>query len=283
MTCQPTLRCPCDGAHLREAFSYDAPPEGETRFDLKGVPYKRAYDRCELCGHFFARHAMDLSALYSAEYVDATYGGVEGMRLRLEALKALPPDRSDNAGRVARILEYAQVVLPKRSAPPRVLDVGAGIGIFPAAMQQAGWHVTTVEPDARTAGHLRETVGVVARNGTLYELDPEDTGRFDAVTFNKVLEHVEDPVALLRKGAEFVAADGFLYVELPDTAAAAEGPGREELFIEHHHVFSPQSFAALAERAGLSLNTMERLREPSGKWTLRGFLTRCPLQLEVRT
>ena len=272
MTFMPTLHCPCNGAYIREAFSYDAPPEGETRFDLKGVCYKRAYDRCELCEHFFARHAMDLTALYSAEYVDATYGGVEGMRRRLETLQALPPDRSDNAGRVSRILEYAQTALQERSVPLSVLDVGAGIGVFPAAMKQAGWQVTAVEPDARTAGHLRAAVGVSAIAGTLCELDPERVGRFDVVTFNKVLEHVEDPAALLRKGAEFVDAGGFLYVELPDVAAAADGPGREEFFIEHHHVFSSQSFAAVADRAGLSVQTIERLREPSGKWTMRGFM-----------
>lgn len=269
----PTLRCPCDGAHFQEAFAYDAPPEGETRFDLKGAPYKRAYDRCRLCGHFFARHAMDLAELYSADYVDATYGGVEGMQRRLKALQALSPDQSDNAGRVSRILAYARTALQKRSAPLRILDVGAGVGVFPAAMKQAGWQVTAVEPDARAAGHLRETVGVTSIAGTLHELDPERVGHFDVVTFNKVLEHVQDPVALLRRGAEFVEADGFLYVELPDVAAAADGPGREEFFIEHHHVFSPQSFAALVDRAGLSLAAMERLREPSGKWTLRAFMT----------
>jgi len=274
MNLRPTIHCPCNGAHVREVFSYDAPPEGETRFDLKDVLYKRAYDRCGLCEHFFARHAMDLTALYSTEYVDATYGGVEGMRLRLETLQALPPDRSDNAGRVSRILEYAQNVLQVSSDPPSILDVGAGIGVFPAAIKEAGWQVTAVEPDVRTARHLREAVGVNAIAGTLYELDSERVGRFDVVTFNKVLEHVEDPVALLRKGAEFVETDGFLYAELPDVAAAADGSGREEFFIEHHHVFSPQSFAALADRAGLSLATIERLREPSGKWTMRAFISK---------
>jgi len=97
--------------------------------------------------------------------------------------------------------------------------------------------------------------------------------RFDLVTFNKVLEHVKDPVAMLAKAAGNVRAGGAVYVELPDgEAAAAHGPGREEFFIEHHHVFSAASVAILAERAGFRLVAFERLQEPSTKFTLRSFL-----------
>ena len=91
------------------------------------------------------------------------------------------------------------------------------------------------------------------------------------VTFNKVLEHVVAPVDMLAHGRAFAKREGFVYVELPDAAATAEGPGREEFFIDHHHVFSPASHAMLMERAGFTLLALERLREPSGKFTLRAF------------
>jgi 2-polyprenyl-3-methyl-5-hydroxy-6-metoxy-1,4-benzoquinol methylase len=95
---------------------------------------------------------------------------------------------------------------------------------------------------------------------------------FDAITLNKVLEHVEEPVALLRAAAPLLEPRGFVYVEVPDgEAAAAEGPGREEFFIEHHHVFSAASLAVTVARAGLALSALERLREPSTKFTLRAF------------
>ena len=94
----------------------------------------------------------------------------------------------------------------------------------------------------------------------------------DAITFNKVLEHVEDPVAMLAAARPLLAAGGFVYVEVPDAeGAAAHGPGREEFFIEHHHVFSAASTAMMAARAGLATLAVERLREPSGKFTLRAF------------
>ena len=141
-------------------------------------------------------------------------------------------------------------------------------------MQRAGWVITAVEPDPRVAAHLREAVeGITAHSGNLLDLEPGTLGRFDAVTFNKVLEHVEDPVALLMRSRQFLAQGGFVYVELPDVAAAADGPGREEFFIEHYHVFSPASVALMAQRAGFSTLAVERLLEPSGKFTLRAFLS----------
>ena len=63
----------------------------------------------------------------------------------------------------------------------------------------------------------------------------------------------------------------FLYLEVPDVAAANESPGLEEYFIEHHHVLSPASLLQFGDCEGLSILELERLREPSGKYSLRTF------------
>ena len=225
-----------------------------------------------MCGHWFGRHEIDLAALYERDYVDATYGGPAGMRARLEKVLALPPERSDNAGRVARLGAFAHARFGPATARKRLLDVGAGIGVFPATMKAAGWTVIAVEPDPRTAAHLRDAVGVTAHAVPIEQLASMRLEPVDVITFNKVLEHVEDPVAMLAAARPLLSPGGFVYVELPDAEGAAlHGPGREEFFIEHHHVFSAASTAMMAERAGLATLTAERLREPSGKFTLRAF------------
>lgn len=270
MTLAATLRCPCDGAHLEPAFDYTSVPEGETRFDLGGQAYARVYDRCLLCGHWFGRHDLDLSGLYAHDYVAATYGDAAGMKARFDKIMALPLDRSDNRARVARVRAFAGRRGLDEAAGLTLLDVGAGLGVFPAAMRDAGWCVTALEPDPRTVAHLAEVVGVEAIADDLLALDPARR-TWQAVSFNKVLEHVEDPVPLLAHAGRLLAPGGFVYVELPDVAAAADGPGREEFFIEHHHVFSPASLLLLGERAGVVFVAGERLREPSGKYTVFGF------------
>jgi SAM-dependent methyltransferase len=126
---------------------------------------------------------------------------------------------------------------------------------------------------------LTEHLGIRAEAEDLFDLTPERLGMFDAVTFNKVLEHVEDPVSLLAHAGAFLRKGGFCYVEVPDVAAASAGADREEFFIEHHHVFSPASLALLGERAGFEVVQVERLIEPSGKFTVYAFMTQKPVEI----
>ncbi len=271
---KPTLACPCKGAHLVPAFAYTARPEGEIAFPLAG-DYRRDYRRCALCRHWFSHHEMDLAALYSGAYVDATYGDM--IRQTYERIMALPRDRSDNLGRVAAVCAFASRRFACERCAPRLLDVGSGLGVFPARMKEAGWTCTALDPDPRAAAHARDIIGIAALAGDFRTLATPDLGPFDLVSFNKVLEHVEDPVAMLAAAWPLLTEGGFVYLELPDAEAAAiHGPGREEFFIEHHHVFSAASTALLAERAGFAVIALERLREPSGKFTLRGFLEPAP-------
>ena len=266
---QPTLHCPCDRRFLEPAFQYNAPPSGETSFDFAGQVYRRGYSRCNLCGHWFSDNDMDMSGLYGGAYVDNTYGA--RMRQTFERILDLPPEKSDNAGRVARVLEFARTHFAADKMP-RLLDVGSGLGVFPHRMKEAGWQCTALDPDERAARHAREVIGIEAVKGDFMQIDLASIRPFDVVTFNKVLEHVEDPVAMLARAKPLLAPGGFVYFEVPDgEAAAVEGSGREEFFIEHHHVFSPVSLILTGERAGLSLLELRRLREPSGKYTLRSF------------
>ena len=135
-------------------------------------------------------------------------------------------------------------------------------------MRQKGWSVTAIEPDTRSVSIINEKAGVEALPKSLFHINEEDLRVFDLSTFNKVLEHVENSPAFLAKAAQLVAADGFIYGELPDIAAASEGMYREESFIEHHHIFSPASLYILAKASGLILKELTRFREPSGKFTL---------------
>ena len=142
-------------------------------------------------------------------------------------------------------------------------------------MQAAGWKVTASDPDERAVRHLRETAGVDALHADFLTAGPATLATHDVVTFNKVLEHVPDPVAMLGGAHAVLNRGGFVYVEVPDAEGAAndpEGFGREEFFVDHHHVFSPASARLLAAAAGFAVLDLEQLQEPSTKYTLRLFL-----------
>lgn len=262
------LGCPCAGAHMEDAWTYEEAPAGETRFRaLEGRSYRRTVRRCRACAHHTSDPGFDPAALYAGGYMDDTYrdGGIGAAFARIAAL---PPERSDNAGRVRRVAGFAG---GRADGPPTALDVGSGLCVFLHGLAAEGWRGTALDPDPAAAAHARDTVGVEAVAADF--MHANDLGRFDLVALNKVIEHVADPVAMLARAGDHLAPGGLVYCEVPDAPAAAlEGPGREEFFIEHLHVFSPASLAMAAARAGLSPVRMERLHEPSGKWTIAAFL-----------
>jgi SAM-dependent methyltransferase len=268
--------CPLCGSALASLFEYRTPPKGETRFAFSDTPsYYRLFLRCAACGHCVASHRLDLQALYEKDYVASTYGA-EGIRRNFDRINALPPDKSDNIGRVRRVNAWGRALAERARAEgraPTVLDVGSGLCVFLHRMKEAGWDGTALDPDERFVEHARAVVGVKGVCADFF--DAPALGRFDLITLNKVLEHVMDPVAMLAKASDYLRPGGAVYVEVPDgEAAGAEGPGREEFFVEHYHAFSMASVELMVRRAGLMTSGAERLREPSSKFTLSLWLRR---------
>jgi 2-polyprenyl-3-methyl-5-hydroxy-6-metoxy-1,4-benzoquinol methylase len=276
------LHCPCKAAHFGDVFAYDQPPECEIRFKFSsGGEYRREVKRCGLCGHFVSIHEMNDSALYSDDYVTSNYGD-NGIHRAFDRIILLDPARSDNVFRVRRIMDFAATHFRATDAEarPSVLDVGSGLCVFLHRMKANGWNCTALDPDARSARHAQEYVGVDAVCGDFMTI--QGLGHFDVVTFNKVLEHVKDPVVMLAKSLSHLNPGGFVYIELPDGEQAVhDGPAREEFTLDHLHVFSATSMTMLAQRAGFIVVTLERLREPSGKYTLWAFLVPAILQPEA--
>lgn len=259
----------CGGEH-RCVASYDAPPEGETDFAI--TPYRRTLWQCQRCGHVINLHGFDLeSSLYQGAYAEATYG--EKMRGTFAKIMGLPPERSDNRQRVARMNAFAETMgwAMDKNSPRSCLDVGSGLGVFPAAMRETGWACTALDPDPAATAMIAELAGVETLTGDF--MDVSAPRRFDLVSFNKVLEHVRAPAAMLARAADFLTDRGAVYIELPDgeAALADAGPEREEFFVEHFDAYSAASIALLIRAAGFDTLVVERIREPSGKYTLRAF------------
>ena len=279
-----STRCVCGSRHFSSVFMYDAPPEGEAAFQFSSYEnYRREILRCTLCGHFVSVHDMDASDLYTGDYVNSNYDDQDGIWQAFDRVNSLDPSQSDNVGRVQSVRAFAADCFSPslfEDRRPTVLDVGSGLCVFLHRMKAAGWGCTALDPDSRSVRHARECVGVEAICGDFMVV--RDMGRFDVVTLNKVLEHVEDPGAMLAKVGGHLLDGGFVYVEVPDgEAAVGDGPGRQEFFIDHFHVFSVASLALLAVRSGFSVQAIERVREPSGKYTLRAFLTRADVFRET--
>jgi len=268
------LPCPmCSQENLERKFFYDAPQDVEKNFPLaqKGAFWREMYC-CKNCGHFLEYFDRDQNNLYSEEYVSSTYQDPVGIKKAFDRINSLSPSASDNIGRVKYVDDFCKNYWEKHaSSHLTLLDVGAGLGVFPYQMNKHGWECTAIDMDERLVEHHREVVGIKSSCGDLK--GQTSLGFYDLITFNKVLEHINNPVEVLAYAGQLLSNNGLIYVELPDgEAAAIEGKSREEFLIGHVHVFSFSSFALLVQKSGFQLICCERIREPSTKYTLRGFM-----------
>lgn len=105
-----------------------------------------------------------------------------------------------------------------RAATPeqRILDVGCGNGGFLAWAHELGWKCYGVEIDAVAAGVARN-LGIDVLGSEVGDLGAEYVEFFDAITLSHVIEHVYDPVAVLRHCWRLLKPGGSIWVETPNT------------------------------------------------------------------
>jgi len=102
----------------------------------------------------------------------------------------------------------------------RVLDVGCATGYMARALVERGCVVSGLENDAaagaEAAPHLDKLV--VADLETADLVESFGAGRYDVVLFGDVLEHVRDPLAVLRKARPLLAPGGSVIASIPNVA-----------------------------------------------------------------
>ena len=147
---------------------------------------------------------IDLKNLYDAEYVRASYGDSAALVQKLNVISALPLAKSDNKNRIIFVNQWFETFRKQINDNKSVLDVGGGLGVFLRGMIERGWHGSAIELDPMLVAHLKNNLCIEVHEGDLRSLTPKLVGSFDLITFNKVLEHIIDPVELLHYSLSFL-------------------------------------------------------------------------------
>jgi SAM-dependent methyltransferase len=137
--------------------------------------------------------------------------------------------------------------------PGRMLEIGCGTGSRLAELRDRGWDVQGLEPDAAAAAIAKEHFHVPVVVGTLDEAGFAG-GSFDAITMTHVIEHIADPLPLLRSCKPLLRPGGKLVVTCPNLDAYGHARyGVSWMALDpprHEHLFTRDSLAALARAAG---------------------------------
>jgi 2-polyprenyl-3-methyl-5-hydroxy-6-metoxy-1,4-benzoquinol methylase len=152
--------------------------------------------------------------------------------------------------------------LGKRVAPDarRLLDVGAHAGRFMHLAKQAGWQAEGIELNPRTAAYAARRTGAPVHQINAHALQA-DGRQYSAVTLTDVLEHIPDPLSLLRVLADLLEPGGCVAVKVPCGRSQYVKERVLSMFghkvslaenLVHVNHFSPRSLRLALERAGFT-------------------------------
>lgn len=149
------------------------------------------------------------------------------------------------------VMDFNVMWLPFRPGG-RLLDVGCGSGASLRFMQELGWRAEGVDFDPQAARNAAAK-GVQVHLGELSaQRFPDDA--FDAVTMSHFIEHVHDPLALLRECHRILKPGGRLVVVTPNGASFGHRIYRENWRglepPRHLHLFNIACLDTLAARGG---------------------------------
>jgi len=148
----------------------------------------------------------------------------------------------------------------------RLLDVGCASGLFLSLAAKRGFNVYGIEPNPRMAGYSIKS-NIPTRAGFFPDILDENE-RFDIISFNDVLEHIESIDRIFGGCHKHLADDGLLSINVPNCkgfffniaralnrfgyAKPWERLWQTMFYTPHLHYFSPKSLIKAAKNYGFS-------------------------------
>ena len=185
--------------------------------------------RCMSCG-FIQCNTDDVTSYYE-KLVDEEYIESSGQRaLQFEKLLA--------------------TVKPYIRENGKVLDVGAGSGIFLKEATKHGYIGTGIEPSVYLAKMARED-GLNVIQGTFPEVCPRE--KYDTIFLTDVIEHIVDPLPILECLPDYLKEDGKVVVTTPDVSsvlARIMGKRWWHYRVAHVGYYNKNTLEQIMDRAG---------------------------------
>lgn len=163
--------------------------------------------------------------------------------------------RATRTPRARDLLLDALVPYVPVHAPPigaKVLDFGCGDGKMLNPLQDAGWETYGIEPSTCVAFTRHHRLSV-----------PPPDGQFDFVILHHVLEHVRDPLEILRQLSAACREGGALFISLPGLDALPVHGNFKYCLDGRKHLmcFSEACLTTLLARTGFAVKARLQSKE----------------------
>ena len=152
------------------------------------------------------------------------------------------------------------------SGKASILEIGIGSGSFLKYAKTRGYSPVGCDLSAALCRNVERTTGIEVHCGPLSSL-PEER-HFDVVVMNHVLEHVSEPVELLKSAHARLKPGGVLHLAAPNVASW-EAQVSSWISYQPYHLtyFTPRTLRAAVEKAGFG-NLQVMTHESFSGWFL---------------
>jgi SAM-dependent methyltransferase len=212
--------------------------------------------RCKRCGLSYTNPRPspdDIGRFYPADYKP------HRRPRKLEQARARPHPLERLLGRPC---SERRGVLPW-SGVGRLLDFGCGGGSFLKRMADQGWDVVGLDAAVGAVRTVQEDLGLKALVGSLPHPDLRPCS-FEVVTMWHSIEHVHDPVAILREAYRLLIPGGKVIVACPNIDSWAFRRFDTDWFgldvPRHLTHFTPVTLSVALQTAGLRVASVRTIR-----------------------
>ena len=194
--------------------------------------------QCRACGFVQSQDLTQHISTYYEQLVDESYLRDSSTRLRqAEAV-------------VKKMKRWTQ--------PKKWLDIGAGCGYLLEAVSQVGCEAVGVEPSYWLCEHAQKK-GLRIYRDTFPST--QLSGTYDVISLLDVIEHVENPLQVMKEAVKLLAPKGYLLLATPDrTSLAARCMGKRWWHFRCAHIgyFNKKNLVSLHEKVQLHIKSMQR-------------------------
>ncbi len=155
-------------------------------------------------------------------------------------------------------------IISKLTKPGKVLEIGCSTGVILALLKKRGWQVEGIEISTKAAEIAKKRgIQVLVRDFMQVKID----GKFDLVILNHTLEHLENPMEVIKKVKSLLYPGGLLYIDVPNFGGfSAKLMGKNwPLLLPQEHLwhFTEKSLEILLKKLGFKIKFSEKA---SGVW-----------------
>lgn len=200
---------------------------------------------CRGCGLFFTNPMP--SNIELATYYERYYRFDYQMNAGAPKMRHLVKRRLEAEKRFNEIKDH----LPARA---RTLDFGAGSGEFVLKLLDAGHDAYGFEPGDGYGRYAQQQLKERFQRASWQDVSYR--AEFDLVTCFHVLEHLNDPLAALRRASGWLKPDGLLFIEVPNSLRWFGDKGFGSFHFAHVVGFNRFNLELAAAKAGLVAATV---------------------------